>query len=317
LSTSLSLLMVFFLAGYVAPSVLGRARWPYRSPRLGVAAWLTVAGICALTAVFAVGTVAIPVAVAGHGLADWWHACLGEWGHYYGDASIIVIAAAAVIAVIMLGRLLHSSVSYRRSTVGIRRAQQAGLSLVGFEGPRNVVVLPHPVPAAYCVPGRPGHVVMTDSAIRALEPDQVDAVVAHERAHLAGRHSMLVGVATVLQGAFGRIAPVFGRATRESAALVEMIADDAAVAMCPAARVAEALLRLADGAAPRATFAAGGSDMVRRIRRLSTPPRPLGPVPRLATLVALCLGPVAPVATVVGPVVAGVVASTCAHPTHG
>jgi len=116
--------------------------------------------------------------------------------------------------------------------------------------------------------------------------------------------------------AFGRIAPVFRRATSETAALLEMVADDAAVARCPAPRVAEALVTLADGPAPTTALAASGADLVRRIWRLTTPQRPLGRVPTLVTLVVLSLGAVVPVAAVVGPVVVGIVAATCAHP-HG
>jgi hypothetical protein len=250
-------------------------------------------------------------------LADWWHACLREVRHYYGDTSPVAVGLAAALTVIMLAKLVYSVISYRREVVGVRRLQHAGLSLLRVAGPLNIVVIPHPVPAAYCVPGRPGRVVMTDSAIEALGSDQVAAVVAHERAHLAGRHSALVGVATVLQRAFGRLAPVFRHATRETAALVEMVADDAAVAMCPGPRVAEALVTLAQGPATRAALGASGSDTVRRIRRLTVPQRPLGRVSKLATVLSLCLSLIMPIVTVAGPMTAGVIASTCAHPNHG
>ena len=312
----MALLALFVLAGYVAPFVLSRALWPYRAPRLGVAAWLTLAATCAVTAVFAIGTVALPAAVAGHGLADWWHACLGQWRHYYGDANVVGVAVAGAVTVLLVGKLVYSAVSYRRNVVGFRRTHQAGLSLLSFAGTRNVVVVPHPVPTAYCVPGRPGQVVMTDSAVRALSPEQVEAVVAHERAHLVGRHSLLVDIATVLQRALGLIAPVFRCAANETAALVEMIADEAAVAKCPAPSVADALFTLAQGAAPSTALAASGPDLVRRVHRLISPPQPLGTLPRLATLVVLSLGVLGPAAAVVGPVAAAVVASTCAYSNH-
>jgi beta-lactamase regulating signal transducer with metallopeptidase domain len=155
---------------------------------------------------------------------------------------------------------------------------------------------------------------MTDAAVRILGPDQFDAVVAHERAHLAGRHYLLVGVATVLQSAFGLIAPMFGQATRETTTLVEMIADEAAVGACSAPRVAEALFTLARGAAPKAALAASRPDLLRRVWRLTTPPRPLGTPARLATLVVLSSALVLPALVVMGPVAAAVIAATCAHP---
>ena len=45
-----------------------------------------------------------------------------------------------------------------------------------------------PEPAAYCVSGRPPAIVVTTAALGALDDRQLDAVVAHERAHLAGHH---------------------------------------------------------------------------------------------------------------------------------
>jgi Zn-dependent protease with chaperone function len=159
--------------------------------------------------------------------------------------------------------------------------------------------------------------VVTDSAVRFLGPDQVEAIVAHERAHLEGHHARLVGVATVLSDGLRWLAPVFGRATREVAALVEMIADDAAAAMCPAPRVVQALMTLADGAAPRTALAAGGTHLLRRVRRLTAPPRPLGRVPHWVTRLGLAACMAMPLATVFAPIVAALLAASCTDPSHG
>jgi Zn-dependent protease with chaperone function len=318
--TSLLLVAVFIVAGFLAPRMLGRSRWPYRAPRLGVAAWLIAAVTAALAALLICATVALPVWTAGHGLADLWHACLGGWRHYYGDTNPLAVGLAATATTAMVISLIRSVVSHVRAVGAVRRGQQTGLALLSVAngvGDRDLVVLPHPVPAAYCVPGRPGRVVMTDSAVRALESDQVQAVVAHERAHLAGHHARLVGLATVLRNGLGWTAPVFGRATQEVTALVEMIADDAAVQLCSAPRVAQALVTLAGGSAPRSALAASGAHLVRRVRRLTTPPRPLGIVPRWITRIGLIAALAIPVATVAGPLVAVVVAASCADAGHG
>lgn len=313
----LLLAVVFIVAGFVAPLALGRAHWPSRAPRLGAAAWLIAAVTSALAVVLATATVALPIATAGHGLAEFWHACLvGGWRHYYGDTSLAGVGIAAAATAAMLGSLIHSAVSHVREVGSVRRTQQAGLALLGAGTDRDLVVLPHPVPAAYCVPGRPGHIVMTDGALRALASDQVDAVVAHERAHLAGHHARLIGLATVLHRGLGRTAPVFSRATQEVAALVEMIADDAAVRLCPAPRVAQALVTLADGAAPRPTLAASGSHVMRRIDRLTGPSHQLGLLPRWITWVGLAVALAVPLATVVGPLVAVFLAASCADTGH-
>jgi bla regulator protein blaR1 len=313
----LLLAVVFVAAGFLAPLALSRARWPSRAPRLGAAAWLIAAITSALAALLATATVALPVSTAGHALAELWHACLGGWRHYYGDASLTGVGIAAAATAAMLISLARSVVVHAREVGAVRGGQQAGLALLGAVADRDLVVLPHPVPAAYCVPGRPGHVVLTDGAVRALAADQVDAVLAHERAHLAGHHARLIGVATVLDNGLGRIAPVFSRAAREITALVEMIADDEAVRLCPAPRVVQALVTLADGAAPRTALAANGPHLVRRIRRLTVPPPPLGHVARWTARAGLAAALVIPIATVVGPLVAVFLAASCADPSHG
>jgi Zn-dependent protease with chaperone function len=49
----------------------------------------------------------------------------------------------------------------------------------------------------YCVPGRLPTIVVTTGALAVLEPEQLAAVLAHERAHLAGRHHLLLAVTGV------------------------------------------------------------------------------------------------------------------------
>ncbi len=63
------------------------------------------------------------------------------------------------------------------------------------------VVLDDPRPAAYCVPGRPAGIVLTSAALAVLDPAQLDAVLSHERAHLASRHHWLVTLTSGLVAA--------------------------------------------------------------------------------------------------------------------
>jgi Zn-dependent protease with chaperone function len=303
------------LVGVAVPRQLSRARWPQRSPRLGVAAWLVFSFSTALSAVLALAMLAVPASVAGHGLSDWWHARHGELRHFYGDNNLTVVGVAGIAVGVVLARLAYTVAVHQRAVTRLRRRQHDGLTLFAA-GADDLIVVPHPVPAAYCVPGRRGRVVMTDSAVQVLAADQVDAVVAHERAHLSGRHAFFLGAAAVLERAFGGLVPVFARSHREIADLVEMIADDAAVRACPRLRVAEALLTLARGRAPLAALAANGSDLPRRIRRLTVPQRPLGLASTLAMLAALTLALATPLAAVAGPVATAAVVTTCTNASH-
>jgi hypothetical protein len=55
-------------------------------------------------------------------------------------------------------------------------------------------------PRRYCVPSLRHRVVLTTGAVAALEPRQLRAVIAHERAHLWGRHDLVIAGALALTG---------------------------------------------------------------------------------------------------------------------
>jgi Zn-dependent protease with chaperone function len=79
---------------------------------------------------------------------------------------------------------------------------------------------------AYCVPGRPATIVLSSGALAVLDPAQLTAVLAHERAHLAGRHHLLISLTRGLSASFPAV-PLFTQGPGEVARLAEMCADDA------------------------------------------------------------------------------------------
>ena len=52
----------------------------------------------------------------------------------------------------------------------------------------NVMVVQAERPAAYCVAGRPHAIVVTIAALQSLDRSELAAVLAHEKAHIKGRH---------------------------------------------------------------------------------------------------------------------------------
>ncbi|MGH3204371.1 MAG: M56 family metallopeptidase [Streptosporangiaceae bacterium] len=146
-------------------------------------------------------------------------------------------------------------------------------------------------PAVYCVPGRPPTIVITTGALTVLDPEQLTAVLAHERAHLAGRHHLLLTVTRSL-AAVAPVVPLFARGTREVARLTEMRADDVAVRHAGGEpgdgpgggpgdwqgrrSLLAALLAMGAGPAvaqaPAAWLAATGGVVATRVRRLAEPP---------------------------------------------
>jgi Zn-dependent protease with chaperone function len=139
-------------------------------------------------------------------------------------------------------------------------------------GAQRAVVLDAPQPAAYCVPGRPATIVLTSAALAILDADQLTAVLAHERAHLTGRHHLLTGLTRGLAAVFPAV-PLFARGPLEVARLAELSADDAAARRSGRRTLVAALLAMGTGAAvPAAALAATGGATAARVQRLLDPP---------------------------------------------
>jgi beta-lactamase regulating signal transducer with metallopeptidase domain len=152
--------------------------------------------------------------------------------------------------------------------------------------------------------------VVTRGAIGALDEQQLAAVLAHERAHLADRHDLVLVVATALRRAFG-IVPLFRWAEIEICQLVEMRADDAALGSVGRRTLAGALVALAGARHPAGSLGVGGPLAVIRVRRLAAPGRSLGALRSVAT-VAGCLAALAlPVAVAVVPAVTAAAMDYC------
>src|SRR5262249_19472861 len=120
----------------------------------------------------------------------------------------------------------------------------------------------------------------------ALTPQQLRAVLAHERTHLRRHHHLLLALATSLARAFPRV-PLLTQAQPQLAVLAEMAADDAAARRHRRDDLAAALVVLARAGAHRATLAASGPEATARLQRILDPERPRTGLARLAAVAAL------------------------------
>jgi Zn-dependent protease with chaperone function len=180
-------------------------------------------------------------------------------------AMAIVVAASMVTLVARVGRsLLRARDSTRRHA---RSAHIVGRRVAGVDG----LVLDAPQKMAYCLGGRPATIVITSAAIATLEPPHLDAVLAHERAHLAGRHHLLLAATRALAASLPRIR-LFTVAETEIAGLLEMCADDTAARRHGTAALLAAILALA-GADPIPSAALGANTVgvCARVARLTAP----------------------------------------------
>jgi Zn-dependent protease with chaperone function len=267
------------LVAWKVPAVLRQFTGTGVSARLGIAVWLT-AMVCVLaSAAIALGLL-ISAAVAG-----WSRAAAEICRSVAGDACTPVIyrsmlfeaglgiaaALATCAALVLAWRYGWRLEQARRQT----RAHATAAQLTGrpqAAGP-GTVVLDVPQLAAYCVP--PGIIVVTAGALGILAPAQLGAVLAHERAHLAGRHHALVALTRGLAAVFPAV-PLFARGLGEVERLAEMRADDAAARQAGRRPLIEALLTMGTGAAvsmaPAQALGAASCAVVARVERLLEPP---------------------------------------------
>jgi Zn-dependent protease with chaperone function len=263
--------------GMLGPRVLARARWTARAPQLAIVTYLA-AGWSVVAAVGLAGlTLAVHATALGGGLSELIGACVHRLRATYGTPGGVTVAglgltmAGAVVARTALTATTHLRGAGRQA---LRHAQTA--RLVGRPEPAlGAVLVEHSQPAAYCVAGRQPTVILTTAAVQALDPGQLDAVLAHERAHLAGRHHRLLALARIGREVLPFL-PLMRDAERQVARLVELHADDAATRARDPRLLATALVVLATAAGPAPALAAGATDSVQRIHRLLGPSEPLG-----------------------------------------
>src|SRR6185503_14332678 len=136
-----------------------------------------------------------------------------------------------------------------------------------------------PWAAAYCVAGPHPTVILTTAALQTLDPDQLDAVLAHERAHLASHDHRLLAIARIGRQVLPFL-PLMRDADTQITRLVEMHADDAATTGRDAGPLATALVVLATASGPAPGLAAAATDAVQRIQRLLRPAEPLSLIRR-------------------------------------
>nr|WP_202446804.1 M56 family metallopeptidase [Streptomyces sp. SID5468] len=289
-----------------APRILGRASWQDREPVVALWVWQCV--VAAVLLCFALSLLVTGAALwaplrtglfesAPRGVQESYGLAAG--GVWRGVLAAVLITAA-VHVVLHLFREAHlARISRRRRYQALRAAAPplppgAVPRQRGRRGDDDLLVLEGSRPEAWSLtmPLRPPRVVVSTGAMRRLGPEQLRAVLAHERAHARARHHLLLRSAGALATAFPS-AELFTAYARTSARLVELAADDAAAQRHGSLATALALIDLNDGRfgpprpRPPAAWAPGSpppppvEQVAERVDRLLTGPPRLRPVQRL------------------------------------
>lgn len=186
------------------------------------------------------------------------------------------LALAAVAMAVTGFMVLRLVVAGHRVGAALRRTRRQHVELLELVGrhfdlldlpepPRQLRVIDHPAPTAYCVPGVSHRVVISTGMLARLGQQEVLAVLAHERAHVRARHDLLVEFFTVLHMSMpARLRQ--DAALAEVRLLAEVLADRAGARDIGALAMGRALVALAGAPHPQATLAAAPAASAAQVR---------------------------------------------------
>jgi Zn-dependent protease with chaperone function len=293
LVTAYLLALLALLLAWPVPVALSRAHWPARSPFAALVLWQSIALAGGLSMIGAMAVYGLSplgdslvgavrralTIVLGNEAADelhFWH--------------LFALSAAALLGVHLVFTLL---LTYARIVSQRRRHRELLALLSSPSGAlERTWVISHPAPVAYCLPGGSRSVtVLSDGLMETLAPEELAAVVSHEKAHLTQRHHLLLWAFEAWRAALPWL-PTSRLARQAVNSLVEMLADDVARRTSRDDVLVRAIALVAVGgepgpesaaaaavpppAAASGVFDTDGVDIAGRLSRLLTPRPPLG-----------------------------------------
>lgn len=232
MSVAAALLLYAATMSWCGPRVLARITTRGLNPLLGVAAWLTaILGVIGAwtAAVIVLGLDAVD-ALSSSAVGTMCLEFLGHLGQFdmarpVAASIAIGFVATALALSIVFGRRIATTLIRLRT---ISHEHAAAARVVGRPTPwRDVFVVHADQAAAYCVSGRPRAIVVTSAALAHLGDDQLAAVLAHEYAHLTGRHHQLLMVLRAVAAGLPAL-PRLAAGPEAVSRLLEMNADDSA-----------------------------------------------------------------------------------------
>lgn len=208
----------------------------------------------------------------------------------------VYLFVAAASALVLAACVLSLGVAAVRQGRHLLRARR---ECAGLPGGTELAVVDDDVPLAFALPGKPGRIVVSRGMLCCLDGDGRQALLAHERAHLRGRHHVFQSLWRLTAALNPLLRPVAGagdfvleRWADEEAA--ERIGDRTVVAHA----VGRAALASAGAVRPAALAVTGGA-VPQRVRALLAPPPDRRSLPLLAggLLLAVCCASLASAAS--------------------
>lgn len=276
MTAALCLIAYGTAVAFIVPRLLSRRTCLDRAPAFGVVIWL--AAMVSAVAAFLAAVVLAGVAVVGSpGARHVIDRCLDSFcaaaiGAHGSTVQWLTVGGVLVAAIGVGAAALGTARALLHARRGTRRHAETARLLGQHDRGLGALVVDVPQKLAYAVAGRPSEIVLSSAALQALTPEQLDVILAHERAHLAGRHHLVLAVARAL----ATVAPamrLFTTGTVELGRLVEMCADDVAVRGRDARSLIGAMIALAGPVhLPDAALGGAASSVSDRAERLATRP---------------------------------------------
>ena len=216
-----------------APSLLTLSPWQIRHPGIALTLWFTAFLLGALALLLAT------VFAVSAGLAS---------EHSDGHWQSIADTVAAWLSLAVLGGFLGLILTVNEPLIEQQRRtrsqlnplivsedKRSGLSLVTFASDEELAV---------AFAGRPKRIFLATTLWKVLNHEQLQAVIAHEYAHLQLRHNWLMRISEVNARLLPRL-KAGQQLRRATLLLIELVADNRAAKQVGPAALANALTRLA------------------------------------------------------------------------
>jgi Zn-dependent protease with chaperone function len=215
---AIALGLVAVALAWPVPLVLGRATWPRRAPAAALVVWQLVAIAGGLSMIGALAVFGLaPYGDAIGASVDIADVRLHPW-------NIVALSGASLLTAHLLINLAAAFVLSERD----RRRHSSLVMLLSAPVDAATRIIDSPTPVAYCLPGPFRSVtIYSRGLVDLLSPDELRAVIEHEKAHVAQRHDIVLIAFKAWRASLPWF-PIAYRAHREVGLLIEMLADDRA-----------------------------------------------------------------------------------------
>jgi Zn-dependent protease with chaperone function len=290
LLASILLGMLAIILAWPVPILLGRARWPFRAPATALLLWQSIAlagGLSMIGALLTFGLMPFGDTLL-RSIRGFVSTIANDKPISGADAvCLLAVGAALLLGAHLVLNLVLTIVSTERQ----RHRHRQLVALLGSPDPDrpDTQLIDNAAPIAYCLPGTLRSItVFSAGLVDLLTPDELTAVIAHERAHVTQRHDLLLVAFRAWHISLPWF-PIAYRAEREVGALVEMLADDRALLSAPDETLASAIALVAGGQAAAdqvgaespVMHAASAEQTRERVLRLVTRVEPLAAAVRI------------------------------------